>query len=121
MTPDSPIALIERSTSTGRARRSSAWRFLRTRARQKSNVWFATILATRNGSFTSPPVSRLNRSDARLRLPLGEAERTVEDRLRKEYFTLLPEIQRVADRGRTSAECGFRRMLLFSRLILRLY
>jgi hypothetical protein len=29
---------------------------------------------------------------------LGEAERTVEDRLRKEYFTLLPEIQRVADR-----------------------
>ena len=29
---------------------------------------------------------------------MGEAERTVEDRLRKEYFTLLPEIQRVADR-----------------------
>src|ERR1017187_8390181 len=56
------------------------------------------MLATRNGSFTSPPVSRLNRSDARLRLPLGEAERTVGDRLRKEYFTLLPEIQRVADR-----------------------
>ncbi len=28
---------------------------------------------------------------------MGEAERTVEDRLRKEYFTLLPEIHRVAD------------------------
>jgi len=29
---------------------------------------------------------------------LAEAERTVEDRLREEYFTLLPEIHRVADR-----------------------
>jgi hypothetical protein len=29
---------------------------------------------------------------------LPEAERTVEDRLREEYFTLLPEIRRVADR-----------------------
>jgi ppGpp synthetase/RelA/SpoT-type nucleotidyltranferase len=29
---------------------------------------------------------------------LAEAERTVEDRLREEYFTLLPEIRRVADR-----------------------
>lgn len=29
---------------------------------------------------------------------MAEAKRTVEDRLRKEYFSLLPEIQRVADR-----------------------
>ena len=29
---------------------------------------------------------------------MAEAERTVEDRLREEYFTLLPEINRVADR-----------------------
>jgi ppGpp synthetase/RelA/SpoT-type nucleotidyltranferase len=29
---------------------------------------------------------------------LAEAERTVEDRLREEYFTLLPEIRHVADR-----------------------
>jgi ppGpp synthetase/RelA/SpoT-type nucleotidyltranferase len=29
---------------------------------------------------------------------LAEVERTVEDRLREEYFTLLPEIRRVADR-----------------------
>jgi ppGpp synthetase/RelA/SpoT-type nucleotidyltranferase len=29
---------------------------------------------------------------------LAEAERTAEDRLREEYFTLLPEIHRVADR-----------------------
>lgn len=29
---------------------------------------------------------------------MAEAERTVEDRLREEYFTLLPEIRRVADR-----------------------
>jgi ppGpp synthetase/RelA/SpoT-type nucleotidyltranferase len=29
---------------------------------------------------------------------LAEPERTVEDRLREEYFTLLPEIRRVADR-----------------------
>lgn len=29
---------------------------------------------------------------------MGDAERTVEDRLRQEYFTLLPEIRRVAER-----------------------
>ena len=29
---------------------------------------------------------------------MAEAERTVEDRLREEYFDLLPEIHRVADR-----------------------
>ena len=29
---------------------------------------------------------------------MAEAERTVEDRLREEYFNLLPEIHRVADR-----------------------
>ena len=28
---------------------------------------------------------------------MAEAERTAEDRLREEYFTLLPEIHRVAD------------------------
>ena len=32
---------------------------------------------------------------------MAEAERTVEDRLREEYFTLLPEIHRVADRLET--------------------
>jgi ppGpp synthetase/RelA/SpoT-type nucleotidyltranferase len=32
---------------------------------------------------------------------LADAERTVEDRLREEYFTLLPEINRVADRLET--------------------
>ena len=29
---------------------------------------------------------------------MAKAERTFEDRLRKEYFTLLPEIQRITDR-----------------------
>ncbi len=29
---------------------------------------------------------------------MADAERTVEDRLREEYFTILPEIRRVADR-----------------------
>lgn len=42
-------------------------------------------------------MNRLNLSGERLRLLLG-AERKVEDRLRQEYFTLLPEIRRVADR-----------------------
>jgi ppGpp synthetase/RelA/SpoT-type nucleotidyltranferase len=36
---------------------------------------------------------------------LAEAQRTVEDRLREEYFTLLPETHRVADR--LEAEIGY--------------
>src|SRR5580658_10802331 len=96
MKPGLHITSTEGSTSTGRARKSSAWRILRICPRKKSNVWFKTIPAATNGSSTSPP-SRLNQSNARLRLPLGEVERSVEDRLREEYFTLLPEIRRVAD------------------------
>lgn len=59
-------------------------------------------------------MNRPNRSDARLRLPLGEAERTVEDRLRQEYFTLLPEIRRVADR--LEAEVSYHIRLISARL-----
>ena len=71
--------------------------YKRTTMRTISNGRFARIPAVRNGSFTSTP-SRLNRSNARSRLRLAEAERTIEDRLREEYFALLPEISRVAER-----------------------
>lgn len=63
-----------------------------------SDIRLTKIMAARGGSIISTPASRLNRSGARSRLRLAEAKRTVEDRLRKEYFSLLPEVQRVADR-----------------------
>jgi hypothetical protein len=42
-------------------------------------------------------MGRLRRYSASSRACLAEAERTTEDRLRAEYFNLLPEIRRVAD------------------------
>lgn len=47
-------------------------------------------------SKTDIPLPR-KRSSASWNLSLGRSERTVEDRLREEYFDLLPVIRRVAD------------------------
>src|SRR5882724_8626738 len=84
-----------RSTSTGKRRRPSAWSLSKTTMRKYLNSAFARRPTASGCSIST--LRRPRQSDASWRSCLGEVERTIEDRLREEYFVLLPEIRRVTE------------------------